>query len=84
MLPFFASGSVSFAFFLQFFSSWGRCLEYIFGCELLFLGVDVGLVFFGSVLHMFWFDIFRAARPKTVRINSLNVRFPVLGSFSLP
>ena len=39
------SGSVSFFF--------GRCLKF-FGSELLFLGVGVGLVFFGGVSLRFW------------------------------
>ena len=59
--------------FLPFFSSKGRFLEKFFGSELLFLGVGVGLVFFGGFLPMFLIYFWHFA-PETVWKNSLDVR----------
>ena len=50
--------------FLPFFSSKGRFLEKIFGSELLFLGVGVGLVFFGGVFAYVFDYIFGISLPK--------------------
>ena len=74
-------GSASFVGFLQVLSSKGRCLESIFGCELLFLDVDVGLVFFDDVLPRFWFYVLGLRSRKCAK-NSLNVRFFVFPSSS--
>ena len=62
----------------------GSLFEKIFGSELLFLGVGVGLVFFGGFLPMFLLYFWRFA-PESVWKNSLDVRSVCfLGSFSLP
>ena len=58
LLPFFCRSSLL-----------GVAVENIFGSELLFLGVGVGLVFFSVVFCTFW----RFA-PETVWKNSLDVR----------
>ena len=52
----------------------GSLFEKIFGSELLFLGVVVGLVFFDSVLPMFLFYNLVFLIPKMSRKNSLHVR----------
>ena len=56
----------------------GSLFGKIFGSELLFLGVGVGLVCFGAVLPMFllYFCFFA---PETVLKNSLDVRSGVFG-----
>ena len=56
----------------------GSLFEKIFGSEVLFLCVGVGLVFFGGVLHRFGFVFWRFA-PETVWKNSLDVRSAVSG-----
>ena len=52
--------------------------EKFFGSELLFLGVGVGLVFFGDFLPMFLFYFWQFA-PETVWKNSLDVRSAFFG-----
>ena len=49
----FVSGSASFTVFFAVLLFLGSLFEKIFGSELLFLGVVVGLVFFGGFLPMF-------------------------------
>ena len=54
----------------------GSLFEKFFGSELLFLGVVVGLVFFGAVLLRFLLYFWRFA-PESVWKNSLDVRSAV-------
>ena len=52
----------------------GSLFEEFFGSELLFLGVGVGLVFFGGLLPMFLLYYFWRFAPEIVWKNSLDVR----------
>ena len=61
----FVSGSVSFAVFLPFFFSKGRFLKKFSGANFCFLGVVVGLVFFGGFCLCFCFMFWRVA-PESV------------------
>ena len=79
LFVFFVSGSASFVVFYR--SSLLRVVVgKIFGRELLFYGVGVGLVCFGAVLPMFCF-IFVFSLPKLSQKNSLDVRSGVSGFF---
>ena len=61
----------------------GSLFENIFGSELLFLGVMVGLVFFDSVLPRLLFYYLVFSLPKMSRKNSLHVRICCFGFFVL-
>ena len=61
----------------------GSLFEKIFGSELLFLRVGVGLVCFGVVLPMFLLLLFAFSLPKLSLKNSLDVRSGVFGLSSV-
>ena len=74
LFVFLVSGPLSFAFFLSFLFFLGSFFGKIFGCELLFLGGCVGLVFFWWVFANVFALFFGVFAPETVWKNSIDVR----------